>query len=112
MTRPSTLDGPATLFDDAARRKLDRAFEEYHAANPAVYSTLRDLALDMRRRGHHRVGVKMLWEVMRWQLTISTTTDPAGFKLNNNLCSRYARLLMDQEPELEGMFNTRELRGT
>ena len=37
------------------------------------------------------------------------TSSPAGaFKLNNNFTAHYARLLMAQEPDLEGFFETRE----
>ena len=36
------------------------------------------------------------------------TNDPASeFKLNNNYRSFYSRLLMEQEPELAGYFETR-----
>jgi hypothetical protein len=111
MTRLATLDGPATLFDTVAATRLDRAFNEFHAANPKVYEKLRELSLDLRRRGHQRAGIGMLWEVMRWQTIIETSSDD-GFKLNNNLRSRYARMLMDNEPELDGFFEIRELRGS
>lgn len=110
MTRPSTNDGPATLFDQVATTRLDRAFEQFHAANPGVYDTIRDLALELRHEGHEKAGIKMLWEVARWKLIRSTKGD-RQFKLNNNLTSRYARLLMDREPDLAGMFDLRELRG-
>ena len=33
------------------------------------------------------------------------------FKLNNNYVSRYARLIMAQEADLEGVFETRERKG-
>lgn len=112
MTRPSTLDGPATLFDNVAATRLDKAFNEFHARNPQVYRTLAQLARDWRNGGHTRAGIGMLWEVMRWQLTMETEHKGSSFKLNNNLRSRYARLLMEQEPDLEDFFETRELRGT
>lgn len=32
------------------------------------------------------------------------------WKLNNNFTSRYARLLLENEPELEGLFEIRSLR--
>jgi len=38
------------------------------------------------------------------------TQDPDGWKLNNNYTSRYARLVMDECPDLDGFFNTRELQ--
>lgn len=110
MTRPSTYDGPATLFDNAAASKLERAFQEFHAQNPQVYATLKRLAVRAKQQGQTRTGIGMLWEVMRWELTVETRSGD-NFRLNNNHRSRYARLLMEQEPELAGIFATRELRG-
>jgi hypothetical protein len=38
------------------------------------------------------------------------TTGDAGFKLNDHFTSRYARLLMQREPDLYGLFETRAVR--
>ncbi|SFU70456.1 hypothetical protein [Alicyclobacillus macrosporangiidus] len=88
---------------------LDQKFQQYHQDNPHVYETLVRLARQMKARGHRRIGIKMLWETMRYQLMLDTL-DPEGWKLNNNYPSRYARLIMSQEPDLAGIFETRELR--
>ena len=87
---------------------LDEAFERFHRLNPRVYELLVDLARQAKTRGLERVGMKMLFEVVRWEFTL-TTTDP-DWKLNNNYTSRYARLIMANEPDLAGMFATRDLR--
>lgn len=97
-----------TLFD-LLDETLDARFRRFHAENPHVYEQLRDLALQLRRAGHERCGVKMLFEVLRWQRMLSTT-DPEGWKLNNSYTSRYARLLEDQEPELADFFELRRLQ--
>ena len=94
----------ATLFAS----KLDTEFWEFHVNNPAVYDELVKLSRQARRRGRARIGIKMLFEVVRWQRILSTT-DP-DWKLNNNYHSRYARLIMEQEPDLADMFELRELR--
>lgn len=83
---------------------LEQRFAAFHEANPHVYAHLRRLALDARRRGR-QVGIKMLYEVLRWQYAMQTSGD--DFKLNNSYTSFYARLLMEQEPELAGYFETR-----
>jgi hypothetical protein len=83
-------------------------FAKFHSANPHVYEALKKLALDLVERGHERIGIGMLFEVLRWQHAMRTT-DP-DFKLNNIYRSRYARLLMDQEPRLAGVFETRRLQ--
>jgi hypothetical protein len=92
----------------ARQTRLDRAFAAFHAAHPEVYATLARLARVALARGRSRIGIKRLWEVMRWDLDVGE--DDGEFKLNNNYPSRYARLLMRQERDLAGLFETRELR--
>ena len=100
----SEVQQPA-LFES----QIQQRFLDYHSKNPHVYVTLRRLALEAVQRGQRHIGAKMLWEVMRWNLMMETS-DPEGWKLNNNYCSRYARMLMDQNSDLAGVFETRELR--
>lgn len=98
-----------SVYDDAPDgRSLESRFREFHANNPHVYAELVKLARRARGRGVERIGIKMLWEVLRWQLQIETY-HPGGdsFRLNNNFHSIYARLLMDENPELRGLFETR-----
>jgi hypothetical protein len=89
------------------RETLDDRFHAFHAENPHVYAALREKALELVAAGRKRLSIKMLFEVLRWEHLL-TTTDP-DFKLNNNYHSRYARLLMDRNPTLRGVFETREL---
>lgn len=93
----------------AAESRLDRAFAEFHRENPHVYAKLVALARQARSCGRLRLGMKMLFEVVRWHHAIETT-DPK-FKINNNLASRYARLIMTTERDLGRMFELRELGG-
>ena len=94
---------------DFGKPSLHAQFLTFHRANPHVYRALRDLALDLKRRGRDSWGIGGLFEVLRWQRAM-TTTD-AEFKLNNNLRAYYSRYLMQHEPELAGFFETREIRG-
>jgi hypothetical protein len=64
--------------------------------------------LQLKRKGWNHYGIKAIVEVVRFHRALETT-DP-DFKLNNNYSSRYARILMDEEPELAGFFQTRELK--
>ncbi len=53
----------------------------------------------------------MQFEVLRWEWTIAGLPDDAEeWKLNNNYTSRYARLIMDENPLLVGLFELRELK--
>lgn len=87
---------------------IDDRFVAFHAANPDVYEELRALALSGARRGLRRLGIKSLFEVVRWNRALATRGEP--WKLNNDFTSRYSRLLMDQEPELDGIFELRALQ--
>lgn len=86
-----------------------RRFEEFHSANPHVYAALVRLARQWRSRGRKRLGIKQLFEVLRWEIAMTTESDD-DFKLNNNLTSRYARRIMDREPDLADIFELRELK--
>ena len=84
-------------------------FERFHAENPEIFKSFAKLALEVKARGK-RVGSKLIMERLRWDYIM--TTDGDEFKINNNYSSRYARLAMETYPELEGFFQTRELRNS
>ena len=90
---------------------IQQQFEVFHNINPWVYTDLVQLARQAKATGRRTFGIKSLYEVVRWNRFIQTT-DPNddSWKLNNNYHSRYARLIMDQEPDLKGFFNVRELK--
>ena len=87
---------------------LDRKFSEYDRDNPEVYKRLVVLTRQAKARGRNKIGIGMLFEVIRWEQYLATKGD--DYKMNNNYRSRYARKLMIEYPEFEGMFNVRELR--
>lgn len=87
---------------------IEAAFWRFHEANPQVYTRLVELARAWKkRRGGKKLGIGMLFEVLRWEVAMRTAGDQ--FKLNNNYRSLYARLIMDREADLAGIFDTRRL---
>lgn len=91
--------------------KIYAEFVEYHTNHPEVYWQLRDLALQWARAGHSKIGMKMLFEVVRWNAGLRPDRDEKEeFVLNNNYTSHYARLIMEHEPELTDIFEIRTLR--
>jgi hypothetical protein len=92
-----------------AKQPLDERFRTFHEQHPEVYATLVRLTREWKQRGRKKLGIGMVWERMRWEMAMETQ-DPSGYKLNNDYRSRYARLIMQQEPDLQGVFETRELR--
>lgn len=86
----------------------DIRFQKFHSENPRVYVELVQLTRQAYERGRKRIGIRMLFEVVRWNRFLQTNDHE--FKLNNNYHSRYARLIMHNHPEFEGMFELRELK--
>lgn len=101
-----------SVYDDAPevdRRSLKTKFEEFDRNNPHVYAELVKLAKRARARGVERLGIKMLYERLRWELQVETYHPGADkFRLNNNYHALYARKMMDEYPELRDLFETRE----
>ena len=89
---------------------IQAAFEEFHSDNPWVYDELVKLARRAHSRGAEKVGIGMLVEIVRWRRYIATQDFNSGFRINNNYRSRYARMIAAREPDLRGLFDTRELR--
>lgn len=84
---------------------LTEKFQQFHEENPHVYRTLVYLARQWVNAGHTRLGIATLFERARWEFAMSTT-DP-DYKINNNYKPYYARLIMSQEPDLDGLFELR-----
>ena len=97
---------PMTAPDVEANATPAERAEAFHKANPKVYYELRRLAMQLVRVGHRKFGIAMIFEQLRWQW-YERTQDIEGFKLNNSYRAFYARLLMESEPELAGVFETR-----
>lgn len=86
--------------------KIELQFREFHQDNPEVYYRLRQLARAWKNNISDKVGIATIYEQLRWQLAMEKRAD--GYKLNNNYAALYARLLMENEPDLRGLFNLRE----
>lgn len=108
---PQEMPLPAIVAPPTVKGKrltLAEQFMAFHRANPQVYRALRLLALNLVSTGRRRGSINQLFEVLRYEYALRTAGDE--YKLNNNWRSRYARLLMENEPILRGWFETRDLR--
>lgn len=83
-------------------------FEWFHENNPEVYRRLVALVRQAQLKGYKRVGIKHLFEVLRWEMKVDTFAP--DYRLNNNYTSRYARMLLEHHPEFEGFIEVRELK--
>lgn len=85
---------------------MPERFEQFHDENPRVYETLVRLAREwITRTGRRKLGIATLFERTRWDIAIATN-DP-DFKLNNSYRAFYARLIMQENPDLAGIFECR-----
>lgn len=83
-------------------------FETFHAENPRVYrgAVPPGPRVSSLHREPHKIGLRMLWERLRWLSAVTTDTKDR-FKLNDHYTTSCARLMMDQEPDLAGVFTLR-----
>ena len=98
------FDDPPWLVQPVTRR--ERAFARFHRDNPQVYDELAELARPLFDRGQPRIGIGMLYEVARYSHMLRTDGRD-GFKLNNNHRALYARLLVHNHPEYDGVIERR-----
>jgi hypothetical protein len=87
---------------------IQTQFEDFHMANPHIYTEIVSMAREWKKVGKRKLGIGMVFEVLRWNTAI--TTKSLDFKLNNNYRSRYVRLIEEQESDLVGIFRTRVLQ--
>lgn len=99
---------------DEATKKLREAVEAVQQTGKAASVTVKlDIkpvekipnAFRIQRTGRHKLAIATLFERARWEIALATT-DPE-FKLNNNFRAYYARLLMENEDDLAGLFELR-----
>jgi hypothetical protein len=86
---------------------IQERFEQFHRLNPWVLDAFERLTVDWLARGHTKLGIGMLNEVLRWQYGRQTQGDV--YKLNDHYRSRYVRLMIERHPEWDDVFETRQL---
>jgi len=62
----------------------------------------------MKHAGKERYSMDGIFHIARWETRHST--GDLGLKMNNNYTAFAARDLMEQYPQLEGFFQTRQQR--
>ncbi len=95
----------AGLTDD--ERERVRKYHEYRRDNPRVERLFEEYAKIAHAAGRSKIGVRLVWERIRWDEFLNTDSDP---KMPNDFAAFYSRLIMRDNPELEGLFETRRSR--
>lgn len=86
-------------------KNLSNGFEQFHANNPHVYLELVELTREGITNGRSRIGISMLFNLLRWNNPLTTEGEP--FKLNNNYQPFYSRLIEERNPDCLGIFSKR-----
>jgi hypothetical protein len=87
---------------------IEARFWKFHAENPHIYELIVLYAREAKRAGFINYGIGSIFERIRWHVNMETINHD-GFKMSNDLRSRYARLVMRQEEDLKGFFRIRPL---
>jgi len=87
---------------------LKDKFVSFDEENPHVYENLVYLTDKLVSSGRKKIGMKALFEILRWEYKINTKHGEDEFRLNNNYTSFYARKIMKEHPEHGNVF---EIRG-
>ena len=98
-------------FTDAVG-KLERNFWKFHLAHTEVYRTLVHFARQWRQRlgTDAFCGIGALYERARWEMRFESLADQPPPKLSNNHRAFYARLIMEREKDLDGIFRLKKQR--
>lgn len=89
---------------------ITESFIDFHNKNPAVYKTLVFQSRQYRRmHPTKKLGIATLWENLRWDFMMTTDAED-DFKLNNNHKAHFARMIMNENPDLADLFETRETK--
>jgi len=105
----SYLDIVTATENSGERLTIQERFEEFHYNNPMVYHNLMLLINSAKLRGMKKIGIGMVYEVLRWNYYMRTSDPNSCCKLSNDYRSRYSRLIMQKNPELKGFITTKEL---
>ncbi len=87
--------------------RLYEKWKQFTEKNPHVYPELVRVAREAKSSGVKRWGIQAIFNILRWENRFKTTGDI--YKMNMLHGAFYARLIMENEPDLEGFFNTREM---
>jgi hypothetical protein len=98
------IDHPTAPVDPVQAK-----FEKYHAANPHVYAMFVKYANEVKAAGLEGYSIWAVANRVRWHYEFEVDTKDE-FKISNNYLSRYSRLIMQNEPELAGFFDTKPLK--
>ena len=108
MSDPMLELAPLVVPIHEPEATIQQRFEAFDQANPWVRQALTDLAMQAKRDGRTRIGMKHLVEVVRWNY--GRRTSGTEFRFDNRYTSRFARAIVADHPDLADLFELRRLR--
>lgn len=87
---------------------LDERFRAVHELNPTIYRMFKYFTFEAIKAGKKHLSADLIVHRIRWYTGIEMKGDT--YKINNNYISRYARKFMEEFPEYNGFFRTRQLK--
>lgn len=88
-------------------KTLKQKFLDFDKENPEVYEMFCRFSFQAMQRGHKRLSAWMVANRIRWETSIETTG--SDFKLSNDFIALYARKFMEDHPQHEGFFKTKQM---
>ena len=88
--------------DDSPSSSTDRHRAEAHAfmrQHPQVYEHFYRFCVDAKVAGVQKLGAKLVWERLRWELKVVGRSEPAKYALNNNYVKTFAERVVEENPE-------------
>jgi hypothetical protein len=99
-----------TIATPKVKKTIGQRFAEFHAAHPFVYDWIRYYADHARQKGFSRYSAHLLIHIIRWSINMQHGPGKT-FGINDQFASRYARLLMHNEPgAFAGFFELRKIK--
>lgn len=81
----------------------------WHRKNPKVYELFCKFTFQAIRAGRQNFGAFAIINRIRWYTDVETKGDV--FKVNNACAAYYSRLFMEENPQYEGFFRTKQMKG-
>lgn len=94
----------------SAASRAEERFQRLLREHPEVYELFRVRAWQLRNRGKRHISADSICHYLRDETPIDTRTGEDTYRINNDFSSRFARLLIAEEPSFSAYIETRRLR--
>lgn len=111
--QPESRDNIMQLINQMAATptELEERFQQFHEDNPWIYEQLVAEARKVVKKGYTHYGCRTIFENLRHNSVMDTEgSEAVGYKMNNDFCALYSRKIMEENYDLQGLFETREMK--